>query len=128
MKFAHPRSAGAPPLTVTVTWRGAADVAPLLVALALARGGAARLRLQLVSLRSGAADAADDDADDDDAADAAADAAAVVAAWRAWACAAGLAQLEVLHATWPPSPPCSREVLHAAWPPRAVPCLPPPRV
>ena len=42
-----------------MTWRGAADVAPLLVALALARGGATRLRLQLVSLRSSAADATD---------------------------------------------------------------------
>ena len=82
-----------------MTWRGAADVAPLLVALALARGGATRLRLQLVSLRSSAADATDAAAD---AATDAAAVAAVAAAWRAWACAAGLAQLEVLHASWPP--------------------------
>ena len=98
-----------------MTWRGAADAAPLLVALALARGGATRLRLQLVSLRSStaAADAATATATATaEAAADAADAAAVAGAWRAWACAAGLAQLEVLHAPWPPPTETGGAPLH----------------
>tara|TARA_B110001452_G_scaffold128923_1_gene107152 strand:- start:111 stop:1568 length:1458 start_codon:yes stop_codon:yes gene_type:complete len=99
------------PLTASVTWSGDADdAAPLLVALALARGSAGCLRLQLITPRGMGDTGGGGEGGRGGGTEAAAKeavAAARLEAWRAWACAAGAGSIEISVVRWPPPPRAS---------------------